>query len=237
MSPGPHPEHRGGPDIRPTWFIDSDSDEVAALADRVLTDTEVDRSDPRAVAVALFRAVRDGIRYDPYDISTDAEAFRASSVATSRSNWCVPKAVLFTAALRHVGIPSRLAFADVRNHLTSEKLSETMGTDVFAWHGYTELLVGGTWLKASTAFNIELCERFGVKVLDFDGTSDALMHPFDEAGNRHMEYLRDRGSYADLPLDEILATFSELYPTSMVRTDPPGRRAQGPHPDPDFAPG
>lgn len=214
-------------DTQPTWFIDSDSDEVTELVHRVTAGAGLDRDDQRAVAVALFTAVRDSIRYNPYDISVDPDVFRASTVATSESNWCVPKAVLYTAALRHVGIPARLAFADVRNHLTSEKLSEAMGTDLFAWHGFTELYLDGQWFKASTAFNIELCERFGVKVLDFDGTSDALMHPFDEAGHRHMEYVRDRGSFEDLPLDQIIATFTEVYVPSMTDVDT--------QPDPAFS--
>ena len=93
----------------------------------------------------------------------------------------MPKSILLTASARHVGIPARLGFADVRNHLTSKKLSEQMGTDLFAWHGYSELLVDGRWFKLSTAFNIELCDRFGVKALEFDGTDDALMHPFDRS--------------------------------------------------------
>lgn len=200
----------------PTWFIDSDSPEVAEFVERTLASAGVSRSDRRAVAVALFNAVRDGIRYDPYRVSHDPADFRASAVAQSSSNWCVPKAVLYTAALRHVGIPARLGFADVRNHLTSAKLSESMGTDLFAWHGYTELYLEGRWLKASTAFNIELCDRFGVKVLEFDGTTDALMHPYDKAGHRHMEYVRQRGSYQDLPLEEILATFAEVYPSTLT---------------------
>jgi transglutaminase-like putative cysteine protease len=119
--------------------------------------------------------------------------------------------VLLTAAARRRGIPARLGFADVRNHLTSEKLSAQMGTDLFAWHGYSELLIGERWYKLSTAFNIELCERFGVRTLDFDGTDDALMHPFDVAGNRHMEYVNQRGSFDDLPLDRILADFATIY--------------------------
>ncbi|MCB0981618.1 MAG: transglutaminase domain-containing protein, partial [Ilumatobacter sp.] len=183
--------------------------------------------DRRAVAVALFNAVRDGIRYDPYRVSHDPADFRASAVAQSSSNWCVPKAVLYTAALRHVGIPARLGFADVRNHLTSAKLSESMGTDLFAWHGYTELDLDGRWLKASTAFNIELCRKFGTKVLEFDGEHDALMHPYDEAGNRHMEYVRQRGTFEDLPLDEIFATFAEVYPSSMTGGGAAGSGADG----------
>ena len=86
-----------------------------------------------------------------------------------------------------------------------------MQSDIFAWHGYSELLLGDRWHKLSTAFNIELCDRFGVKALDFDGTGDALMHPFDTAGNRHMEYVNQRGTFDDLPLDRILADFAEIY--------------------------
>ena len=206
-------------DTAPTWFVDSDSPEVASFVERALADSAVDRDDSRAVAVALFNAVRDSIRYDPYAASVEPEYFRASTVAGSESNWCVPKAILYTATLRHVGIPARLAVADVRNHLTSEKLTEAMGTDLFAWHGFTELYLNGRWFKASTAFNIEMCERFGVEALDFDGTADALMHPFDTAGRRHMEYVRQRGSFTDLPLEEILATFAEVYPDTMTHSN------------------
>lgn len=210
-----------------TWFIDSDSDEIGGFVDRVLEGTSA--QDPTAVAVQLFQAVRDGIRYDPYEVSRDRSDYRASSIVNTESNWCVPKAVLLTAAARRVGIPARLGFADVRNHLTSDKLSERMGTDVFYWHGYSELLLGDRWFKVSSAFNIELCDRFGVKVLDFDGTDDALMHAFDQSGRRHMEYVAERGSYADLPLDEMLADFDVLYPTLTS----PATDAQ---PDEAFAP-
>lgn len=203
--------------LAPTWFLDHESTEVADFVATATADLG-DADDDTALAVALFHAVRDGIRYDPYGIDYDPHEFRASTISTAESGWCVSKSVLLCAAARHAGIPARLGFADVRNHLTSEKLMERMGTDLFAWHGYAELLLPDPdregerrWFKLSTAFNIELCERFGVKVLEFDGTADALMHPYDEAGNRHMEYVRQRGSYDDLPLDEIVADFGEIY--------------------------
>jgi transglutaminase-like putative cysteine protease len=193
--------------LAPTWFVDSDSDEVGAFA----ADAAGGATEPVDVAVRLFYAVRDGYRYDPYGTDFQPESFRASTVVGSTSNWCVPKSVLLTAAARRCGIPARLGFADVRNHLTSEKLSASMGTDLFAWHGYSELLLGDRWFKLSSAFNIELCDRFGVKTLDFDGTADALMHPYDKAGNRHMEYVRQRGSYDDLPLELMMADFAAIY--------------------------
>jgi len=191
----------------PTWYLDSDDPGVIAFA----ADATAGLDDPRDVAVALFYAVRDGFRYDPYNVDHAPEKFRASSVLESASNWCVPKSVLLTAAARSRGIPARLGFADVKNHLTSEKLKAQMQTDVFAWHGYSELLLDGRWHKLSSAFNIELCDKFGVRALEFDGTGDALMHPFDTAGNRHMEYVNQRGSFDDLPLERILADFAVMY--------------------------
>lgn len=197
----------------PTYFIDADSPEVAAFVTGVLgVGGHGGVMSPTETAIRLFYAVRDGWRYDPYGMDPRPEAFRASHVAGLDTAWCVTKSVLLTAAARSRGIPARLGFADVRNHLSSEKLLERLGTDLFIWHGYSELLLDGRWFKLSTAFNIELCERFGVKALDFDGTDDALMHPFDTSGNRHMEYVSQRGSFDDLPYEQIVADFAALYP-------------------------
>jgi transglutaminase-like putative cysteine protease len=124
----------------------------------------------------------------------------------------VPKAILLAACCRARGIPARLGFADVRNHLSTERLRKMMGTDVFAWHGYALIGLDGRWLKATPAFNLELCERFRLRPLEFDGTSDAIMQPFDLDGNRHMEYLRFRGEHDDVPLAQMAASLRDLYP-------------------------
>jgi transglutaminase-like putative cysteine protease len=163
--------------------------------------------------VALFYAVRDGIRYDPYTMCDDPETYRASAVLKSGVSYCIPKSVLLVAAARAVGLTARLGFADVRNHLNTEKLRERMGeSDLFVYHGYAEFLLDGRWVKVTSAFNIELCERFGVMPLEFDGEHDALLHPFTADGRHHMEYVRDRGTFDDLPLDEIIAEFRATYP-------------------------
>lgn len=201
--------------LGPTDLIDADHPTVRSFAERTLTAAGAgpgSGADDRRRAVALFLAVRDAIRYDPY-LPIGPDALRASTVAASDRNWCVPKSILLTAACRAVGIPAGLGFADVRNHLQSEKLRATMGTDLFAWHGYSVIMVDDAWRKVSSAFNRDLCERFGTRVLEWDGTGDSLMHPFDESGNRHMEYVSDRGRYADVPYDEMMATFSVLYPS------------------------
>jgi transglutaminase-like putative cysteine protease len=198
--------------LRPTQFIDSDHPEVIAFADSVARDHPTDRGR----AVALYQAVRDGIRYDPYRIDLRPEALRASVVLAKGYGFCVPKAILLAAAARALGIPSRLGFADVKNHLTTEKLKRLMQTDLFVFHGYTELLLEGSWVKATPAFNSSLCERCNVEPLAFDGLHDSMLQQFDGKGDRYMEYVRDHGQFSDLPLEQMLAAFREHYPALMA---------------------
>ena len=193
--------------LAPTALIDSDHPAVVGFARQHAVGT-----DDRERAVALTLAVRDGFRYDPYRIDLSAQGMRASSVIAQGYGWCVPKAALLAAACRAVGIPARVGYADVRNHLSTERLRRTLQTDVFVWHGYTELWIAGAWRKATSAFNIELCERFGLLPLDFDGLTDSIYHPFDKAGNRHMEYVRQHGAFDDMPLERIVADFAATYP-------------------------
>jgi transglutaminase-like putative cysteine protease len=193
-----------------TAFVDSDSSEVRAFVARSL-DGAPDMS-ATGKAIRLFEAVRDRIRYDPFDVGTTEDDYRASRIAGKASNYCVPKAVLLAAALRAVGIPAAVGFADVRNHLNSPKLAELMDTDLFIYHGYVALWLDGRMFKVTPAFNTELCERFGVRQLIFDGKSDALFHEFDTNSQRHMEYVNDRGWFADPPIGQLLQDFRTTYP-------------------------
>lgn len=166
----------------------------------------------RERAVALYYAVRDGFLYDPYRIDVSEAGLRASSVLEKGYGWCVSKAVLLAAACRAAGIPAGLGYADVRNHLSTERLRNTLKTDVFFFHGYTIIWLEGQWRKATPAFNIELCDKFSLHPLEFDGLSDSIYHPFDKVGQRHMEYLNFRGEYPDVPLVEMIETFNREYP-------------------------
>jgi len=204
----PGPEH-----LAATSFLDSQDRVVRDFAERAVAGASTERERVRG----LFAAVRDEIRYDPYTVSSDPGDYRAGAVIERGVAWCVPKAVVLTAAARSLGIPARLGFSDVRNHLQSPQLAELMETDVFVFHGYTEMYLDGVWRKATPAFNATLCERFGVAPLEFDGTEDALLHPFTGDGSRHMEYVRERGVYVDLPLERILAEFAAAYPRPLRR--------------------
>jgi transglutaminase-like putative cysteine protease len=194
--------------LSPGRYVDSDHPDVVAFARaHVRGATDVER------AVSLYYAVRDAIRYNPFlDFTSDA-SFRGSVCLQAGEGFCIGKAALLAACARAVGIPARVGFADVKNHLTTPRLAERMGgSDLFVYHGFTELWLEGKWVKATPAFNLELCRKFRVKPLEFDGRHDSIFHPFDADERRHMEYLRDRGTYADVPVEEIQRVFREAYP-------------------------
>ena len=150
-------------------------------------------------------------------IDLTVNGLRASRVLELERGWCVTKANLLAACCRALGIPARLGYADVRNHLSTERMREQMGTDLFVWHGYTSILLDEKWVKATPAFNVELCEKFRLAALEFDGTEDSIYHPFDLDGRRHMEYVTLRGEFSDVPIEEITDDMQRLYP-GMIET-------------------
>ncbi len=200
--------------LRPGEYIDSGHPSVVEFAWQSITRIrdDIDR------AVALYRAVRDGIRYDPYIDCNNPANFRASGVLAAGRGFCVGKAALLAACCRAVGIPARVGYADVRNHMTSRRLYALTQTDIFRWHSYADLKVGGRWVKATPAFDAALCERVDLPPLEFDGRSDSLFQACDPEGRRRMEYLAYRGTFGDVPVEQIQNDFRLHYPALIAAT-------------------
>ena len=191
----------------PADLIDSTHAKIQAYASR-----RAGVGSDRERALRLYHAVRDEVRYDPYNTPMKRAAYRASATLEAGHGFCINKAGLMAALCRAAGIPARVGYADVRNHLTTERLIDFMGGDTFYYHGYTQIWLDGRWVKATPAFNKELTAKFGLKPLEWDGVSDSIYHPYDLSGRRHMEYLAYRGVFADIPFDEIRSAFRHYYP-------------------------
>ena len=199
--------------LKPTQIIDSDHPAIQEYAIRTVGSS----FDPIDRAVKLFRAVRDDIRYDPYSPFYLPEHYQASRVFQRGRSFCVPKASLLCALGRVCGIPSRVGFATVRNHLATQQLLDFMGSDLFVYHGFVEFYLEGKWVKATPAFNRELCWRHGVDPLEFNGREDALFQAFNLRNEKFMEYLEDTGTYADIPVSAIVEGWEKAYGKDRVR--------------------
>jgi transglutaminase-like putative cysteine protease len=200
-------EHIDEKYLVPTSILDSDNEDVIRFAD----DIAGNRSDPVETAVRLYYAVRDKIWYDPYYPFYLPEHYRASNIIKSRRGFCIHKASLLCSLGRAREIPTRIGFANVKNHLATGQLLDYMGTDIFAYHGFTEFYLDGRWVKATPAFNKELCQRHNVAPLEFNGREDSIFHAYNNDNSPFMEYLEYLGTYADIPVDAILAGFEKVY--------------------------
>jgi hypothetical protein len=194
--------------LRPTEFLDFDHESVRAFAESNSRGAESDVER----AVKLYYAVRDGFQYDPYLLDLRRHAMKASVVLTKTRSYCVEKALLLAASARAVGIPSRLSFYIVRNHIATERLAKALEKDYLVFHGAAEMFLDGKWVKATPAFNKKLCDFLRVDPIEFDGKSDAIFQEYDRAGNVFMEYLHDYGAFDDMPYQMFLDELDKHYP-------------------------
>jgi transglutaminase-like putative cysteine protease len=200
--------------LSPTPILDSDHPEVVGFAQDSVRGTS---EEPKEKAVRLYYAVRDGLWYDPYVAFYRPEHYRASLVLKSGRGFCISKAALLCALGRACGIPSRLGFGTVRNHLATRQLLEHIGSNLFVYHGYTEFYLDGRWVKATPAFNIELCRRHEVMPLEFDGVTDSVFQPYNLRQERFMEYVEYHGEFADVPVEKIVAAWKSVYGEKRVQ--------------------
>ena len=197
--------------LKATPVIDCESDSVKGTAQSLTQGRE------RTVEKAqrLFYFVRDEIKYNPY---APLFPIQASATLKRESGFCVQKAILLTALCRAIRIPSRLGFADIRNHIIPEKLARLVGNNLFVYHGYAELYIEGEWTKATPTFDLKMCHENRIIPVEFDGKNHAMLHSHNRDGKLHIEYVCQHGHFDDVPLNEMLDAFIQVYGPELVES-------------------
>ena len=198
--------------LKPTSSIDCEANSIKEKAQDLTKGQEQITEKARS----LFYFVRDEIKYNMYSPFHLPEHYRASTILDRGEGYCVQKAALLAALARAVGIPTRLRFADIRNHTLTKKAAETLGTNLLVYHAYDEFYIGGRWIKAAPTFDIKMCQENRIIPVEFDGKNDALLHSHNQDGKLHIEYVRDYGSYQDVIVDEILDALNKTYGVERV---------------------
>ena len=194
--------------LKPTQYLDSDHELVISYA------LENTKGIPtrKNQAVALYYAIRDGFRYNPYILDLSTEGLKASNLLRRNYGYCVEKAALLAATARVLGIPSRVGFANVTNHLGFDKYVKILRSNVLVFHGYTDLYLNNRWVKATPAFNRTLCKKLNVAPLNFNGEEDAVFQAYDKEGGGYMEYVKDHGVFNDIPREKMINALQNHYP-------------------------
>lgn len=200
--------------LDPAPAIDCDRREMFDLARSIARGS---KNDVQA-GVRLFEYVRDTIRYNPYVPFWRLEFYTAQATLDRGKGFCVQKAALLVSLARAIGIPARLGFGDIRNHLLPQSLADYLGSDIMTFHSWAELFLAGKWVKATPPFDSDLCRENGWRVVEFDGRTDAMLPATDLAGRPHISYLKVHFSSPGVPLEDILAAWAKVYgPDRLVR--------------------
>ena len=208
--------------LAPNYFVDADHDAVVRYAH----EQSAGAASGSEAVIRLYYAIRDGFRYNPWGVQLEPAAFKASAVLLrdrERGAHCIDKANLLAACARALGVPSRLHFANVRNHIGTAHFERLLGTSLLVFHGYAELYMDDRWVAATPAFNKELCDHLNVEPLEFDGKSDSIFQQYDRAGGRFMEYVRDWGPFADIPFELMVGEWKRHYGIDPARAAWPPR--------------
>ena len=169
-------------------------------------------SDPSERAVTLYYSIRDGLQYYPYEIHLFDSETKASKIIKRGRGHCIDKAIVYVSCLRLIGIPAKIGFSKVVNHIGTERIERILKTNVLTPHGYVEMYLNNKWVKATPAFNEILCRFLNVNPLDFNAEEDSLFQEFDQEGNKFMQYLEDYGSFDEFPRELIIELLEEHYP-------------------------
>jgi transglutaminase-like putative cysteine protease len=194
--------------LSPSQYFDFENPSIVAYGHKLVGD----ETDPLKIVERLYLGVRDDIRYNAYTFDVAPQSFSASHCLKAGESYCIPKAVLLASLCRLYGIPARIGLADVKNHMASPQFLDYLKSDIFVMHGYTDIYLNDKWVKATPAFDQGLCRLMKLSPLEFNGLEDSIFHEFDQAGNKHMEYLREHGTFADLPRDLIIQGVMDAYP-------------------------
>jgi transglutaminase-like putative cysteine protease len=166
---------------------------------------------------ALFYFVRDEIKYEVVTKLFTVYDLTASTVLKKGVGFCVNKAVLLTALCRAIGLPSRLHFATIRNYTSPDSLKKIMGTDLFYYHGYSEVFLDNRWIKLTPAFDKQLLARKNLPVTEFDGQHDALLPSKTFTGEKYIEYVKDHGVHASVPIMRMGLVWAIKYGPATLK--------------------
>ncbi len=205
--------------LQAAFFINSDHPDIIALVREIIKGLETEKEK----AIALYYEIRDRMRYNPYGVSVVPSYSQASNILNRENNegHCIDKAILLAACGRAAGIPTRLQFANVRNHIGTSNLEKHLGTNLMVFHGFMEYYLDKNWVKCTPAFNKELCDRLGVAPLEFDGENDSIFQEFDGEEGGYMTYEHYYGTFHDFPLDlfeqEMRTYYPQLFEINYVK--------------------
>ncbi|MGD8562898.1 MAG: transglutaminase-like domain-containing protein [Desulfarculaceae bacterium] len=199
--------------LEPAPGIQCDHQKVRDLARQVAKGA----SDDVEAARSLFYFVRDTVRYSVYVPFERLEDYLALNTLERGFGYCVQKGALLCALARSLGIPARLAFADIKNDLLPDHMDRLLPGGIIRFHCFLEWWLKDRWLKSTPSFDAQLSRNKGWRLVEFSASEDAMLPSQDLEGRPHVSYLAYHGWRLGVPLEEFLEVTRRCYGSEGVK--------------------
>jgi transglutaminase-like putative cysteine protease len=179
--------------LEPTACVDCGTSNVKERAAKLTARHRKERDKVRSI----FDFVRDEIRYNFAPDVSRPKHFTASHTLEIGNGFCMQKAALFAALCRASGVPARLSYQSIIDYMIKGQFLELMGKNSLRHHGMNAVHLDGRWILVDCTLDRTLVDRKQYRLVEFDGTRDALLPATDRAGNPHFKITRQFGLYRD----------------------------------------
>jgi len=191
--------------LKPTDLMDWEHPVIQEKAAQLFfhKDSPVQKAEP------LF----DFIREIPYafHISFSAEDYKASAILKANRGFCTQKAILFCTLARCAGIPAGIHFYDIVDYTLADHFTQFLKTNTLVYHGITSLYLNGKWLQYDATIDTRLAARKGMRPVVFSRDKDCLNPPYGLNNQPNIEYIKDRGLYADVTFSDLQNWYKKNY--------------------------
>ncbi len=179
-------------------MIEADDPRIREAADRIAGD-----SSGRETLRRLFAFVRDDVKYEMSPEVHSRDDWKATGTLERGYGFCQQKAVLLASLLRARGISAGIVAQDVLDRKIPPHYVEFIGHQILEGHGLTCVHVEGEWVLVDATLPARLCEKKRYRLVEYDGSGDAVLPATDLDGEPHFEILEELGVWTDMP-DEIV---------------------------------
>ena len=177
-------------------IINHDHEDIRSTSLKLVRST----NNPWEIVKTLFDFVRDRIIYDFAPEIVGRSSWQASVILKEGTGFCHQKAILLTALLRAIEIPTALVFQNVKDHiLLSTRYKNLIPDGMLPVHALVAVNVSGKWYRLDATLDSILCRKKGYRITKVVEGKESLLPKNTLNGTPHFTIKKELGYFESYP--------------------------------------
>jgi len=182
--------------LLPSSLFDYDNETIQSKINQL----KIKSDDPWVRTEKIFNFVRDNIIYDFAPEITGLSSWNASIILKSGNGFCHQKAILLTALLRALEIPTCLVFQNVKDHmLLSSRFLKLLPGGYLPTHALVAVNISNKWYRLDASLDSTLCTRKGYHISQIEFGKETLLPTHTLDGRQHFSIEKELGYFENYP--------------------------------------